>query len=65
MTTLHDSGGVLGRPLDGFFGLSQFYGHRYWLVCEVILNPPYHNCEEVRHLQQLENKVAGNCDNHE
>ena len=37
MTTLHDFGGVLGRPLDTFFGLSQFHGHGSWLVCEVAL----------------------------
>ena len=34
--TLHDVGGVLGRPLE--FGLSQFHGHGSWLVCEVALN---------------------------
>ena len=38
VTTLHDFGGVLGRPLDTFFGLSQFHGHGSWLVCEVALN---------------------------
>ena len=27
ITTLHEFGGVLGRPLDTFFGLSQFHGH--------------------------------------
>ena len=37
VTTLHDFGGVLGRPLDTFFGLSQFHGHGSWLVCEVAL----------------------------
>ena len=37
MTTLHDFGGVVGQPLDTFFGLSQFHGHNSWLVCEVIL----------------------------
>jgi hypothetical protein len=37
MTTLHDCGGVLGWPLDTFFGLSQFHGHGSWLVCEVAL----------------------------
>ena len=37
MVTLHDFGGVLGRPLDTFFGLSQFHGHGSWLVCEVAL----------------------------
>ena len=36
MTTLHDVGGVLGRPLDTFyFGLSKFHGHGSWLVCDV------------------------------
>ena len=36
MTTLHDFGGVLGRPLRHFsFGLSQFCGHGSWLVCSV------------------------------
>ena len=34
MTTLHGFGGVLGRPLDTFLGLSQFHGHGSWLVCE-------------------------------
>ena len=38
MTTLHDFGGVLGRPLDTFFGLSQFHGHGSWRVCEVALS---------------------------
>jgi hypothetical protein len=27
VTTLHDFEGVLGHPLDTFFGLSQFHGH--------------------------------------
>ena len=36
VTTLHEFGGVLGRPLDTF-GLSQFHGHGSWLVCEVAL----------------------------
>ena len=27
--------GVLRRPLDTFFGLSQLHGHGTWLVCEV------------------------------
>ena len=35
MTTLHGFGGVLGRPLDTLFGLSQFHGHGSWLVWEV------------------------------
>ena len=34
---LLDVGGVLGRPLDIFFELSQFCGHGIWLVCEVAL----------------------------
>ena len=38
MTTLHDFGGVSGRPLDTFFGLSQLHGHGSWLVCEVTLS---------------------------
>jgi hypothetical protein len=40
VTTLHDFGGVLGRPLDTFFNfkLSQCHGHGSWLVCEVALN---------------------------
>ena len=38
MTTLHEFGGVLGRPLDTFFGLSQLNGHDSWLVCKVALN---------------------------
>ena len=38
MTTLRDFGGVLGWPLDTFFGLSQFHGLGSWLVCEVALN---------------------------
>ena len=37
MTTVHDFGGVLGQPLDTFFGLSQIHGHGSWLVCEVAL----------------------------
>jgi hypothetical protein len=37
VTTLHDSEGVLGRPLVTLFGLSQFHGHGSWLVCEVAL----------------------------
>ena len=37
MTTLHDSGGVLGQPLDTLFGLSQFHRHGSWLVSEVAL----------------------------
>ena len=40
MTILHDCGGVLGWPLDTFFGLSQFHGHGSWLVCEM----PLANC---------------------
>ena len=36
--TLHDFEGVLGRPLDTFFGLSQFHGHGSWLVCGVALS---------------------------
>ena len=36
-TTLHDFGGVLGRPLGTFFGLSQSNGQSSWLVCEVAL----------------------------
>ena len=35
--TLHDFEGVLRWPLDTFVGLSQFHGHRSWLVCEVTL----------------------------
>ena len=40
MTTLHGFGGILGRPLDTFFGLSQFHGHGSWLLCEVALTSP-------------------------
>ena len=38
VTTLHNFGGVLGRPLDTFFcnGLSQSPGHGPWLECEVV-----------------------------
>jgi hypothetical protein len=38
--TLHDCGGMLGRPLNTCFsfGLSQFHGHGFWLVCEVALS---------------------------
>jgi hypothetical protein len=36
VTTLDDFG-VLGQPLDTFFGLSQFHRHGSWLVCEVAL----------------------------
>jgi hypothetical protein len=38
LITLHDFGGVLGRPLDTYFGLSQFPGHGSWLVCAVALS---------------------------
>ena len=38
VTTLHDFGSVLGRPLDTFLGLSQFHGQGSWPVCEVGLN---------------------------
>ena len=44
VTTLHDFGGVLGRPFDTFFGLSQFHGHYSWLVCEVALRT-WMNCQ--------------------
>ena len=37
VTTPHDFGGVLGRPLDAFFWLSEFHGHGSCLVCEVAL----------------------------
>jgi hypothetical protein len=37
VTTLNDFEGVLGRPLETSFGLSQFHGHGSWLVCEVAL----------------------------
>ena len=37
MTTLRDSGSVLGWPLDIFLGLSQFHGHGSWFMCEVAL----------------------------
>jgi hypothetical protein len=37
MTTLHDVGGVLGRPLDTFFWVSWFHGHGSWLMCQVPL----------------------------
>jgi hypothetical protein len=37
VTTSHDFGSVLGRPLDTFFWLSQFRGHGSWLVCELAL----------------------------
>ena len=36
VTTLRGFGGVLGRPLETFFWLSQFCGLGSWLVCEVI-----------------------------
>ena len=39
MTTLHDFGGVLGRPLDTF---SQLHGHSYRLLCEVALSCMMH-----------------------
>ena len=38
MTTTHDFEGVLGRPLDTFFSLSQFHGRGSWLMCEVALS---------------------------
>jgi hypothetical protein len=38
VTALHDFGGVLGRLVDTFFGISQFHGHDSWLVCEVALS---------------------------
>ena len=37
MTTPHDFGDVLGRPLDMFFWVSQLHGHGSWIVCEVAL----------------------------
>ena len=37
MTTLHDFGGVLGRPLDTFFWALTIHGHSSWLVCEATL----------------------------
>jgi hypothetical protein len=39
VTTLHDVGGVLGRPVNQTlsFGLSIFHGHGSWPVCEVAL----------------------------
>jgi hypothetical protein len=41
LTTRHDLGGVLWRLLNTFsFGLSEFHGHRSWLVCEVTLTAP-------------------------
>ena len=40
MTTLHDFGSVLGRPLDTSFGLSQCHGHGAWLIREVALRHP-------------------------
>ena len=39
VTTIHDFGGVLGRPLDTFFLSSHnFMVTASWLVCEVALN---------------------------
>ena len=39
MTTLHDVGGVVGRPLDTFLlGSHKFHGHGSWLMCEVALS---------------------------
>ena len=38
MTTLHNFGSVLGRPVDTSIGGSQFHGHGSWLVREVALN---------------------------
>ena len=38
MTTLHDFGSILGRPLDAFFlGSHNFMVTALWLVCEVAL----------------------------
>ena len=37
VTTLHDIGGVLGRPLDTFLWALTIHGHGSWLVCEVAL----------------------------
>jgi hypothetical protein len=42
--TVHDFEGVLGRPLDTSFELSQFHGHGSWLACEV---GPRTQCEAV------------------
>jgi hypothetical protein len=42
MPAIHDFGGVLGRPSDTFFWLSQFHGHGSWVMCEVALIP-FHN----------------------
>ena len=38
MTTLHGLGSVMEWPLDTSFGLSQFHGYIFWLMCEVALN---------------------------
>ena len=39
VTTLHDFGGALGRPLDTFFwALTNLHGHGSWLVCELALS---------------------------
>ena len=38
VTTLHDFGSVLERPLGTFLGISQFHVHDSWLVCEVALS---------------------------
>ena len=37
VTTLHEFGGVLGRPLESSFGLSQLHNHGSWLMCEEAL----------------------------
>jgi hypothetical protein len=37
VTTLHDFGGVLGRPLDFLLGSYKFHGHDSGFVCEVAL----------------------------
>ena len=41
MTTLHDFGGVLGRPLDTFFWALTISCHGFWVICEVALM--FHN----------------------
>ena len=44
MTTLHDFGSALTRPLDTSFKLSQFHGHGSWLLCEVALSNMCRGC---------------------
>ena len=52
VTTLHDLESVLGWPLDTSFGLSQFHGHNYWLMGEVVLMASSHGVPSPTHVSK-------------